>query len=71
MLMLETGFEHPLFSRYSLIWIGYALVIYWTTHIWLMARRGRITDDPVSFTLTDPVSRIVGVAVALLLLLSA
>ena len=50
------------------VWLLSALMLFWTGHMWLMAHRGRIHDDPVAFALRDPISRVFGVAVAALLL---
>ena len=50
------------------VWLLSALLLFWTGHMWLMAHRGRIHDDPVAFALGDPVSRVFGVAMVALLL---
>ncbi|MBA4178006.1 MAG: hypothetical protein C0505_15830 [Leptothrix sp. (in: Bacteria)] len=51
------------------VWLLSALTLFWTGHLWLMAHRGRIHDDPVGFALRDPISRAIGVlAVAVLVL---
>ena len=51
------------------VWLLSALLLVWIGHMWLMAHRGRIRDDLVAFALSDPISRVFGVAVATLLLL--
>lgn len=43
------------------VWLVCALLLFWTGHMWLMAHRGRIHDEPVSFALRDRMSRIVGI----------
>lgn len=58
----------PLPTRDALIWPVLALLLIWVTHMWVMARKGRIVDDPVAFALTDRVSRIVAVLSAATLL---
>lgn len=50
------------------VWLLSALMLFWTGHMWLMAHRGRIHDDPVNFALRDPLSRGFGVAAAVVLL---
>ncbi len=50
------------------VWLLSALMLFWTGHMWLMAHRGRIHDDPVAFALRDPASRAFGVAAAVVLL---
>ncbi len=51
------------------VWLLCALVLFWTGHMWLMAHRGRIHDDPVAFALRDPLSRAIGVVTLALLVL--
>jgi 4-hydroxybenzoate polyprenyltransferase/phosphoserine phosphatase len=52
------------------VWLVCALLLFWTGHMWLMAHRGNIHDDPVSFALRDKVSRGFGVAIAAVLVLA-
>jgi len=39
-------------------WAICALFTYWISYIWLMAHRGRLGDDPLSFSLRDRTSRV-------------
>lgn len=57
-------------GKYELFWVICLLLLYWISHMWLMAHRGRILQDPVAYALKDPVSRIL-VAVALVVTLLA
>jgi hypothetical protein len=34
-------------------------MLYWISHVWLIAHRGQMHDDPLVFTLKDPISRVV------------
>jgi len=52
------------------VWAVCGLLLYWTGHLWLMAHRGLIHDDPVSFALRDPLSRVFGCLTLALLLLT-
>jgi 4-hydroxybenzoate polyprenyltransferase len=45
-----------LYSRSGLIWLTCVLLLYWTSHMWLMAHRGRMTDDPLVFAVKDRLS---------------
>jgi len=36
--------------------IDCVLLLYWVSHMWLTAHRGRMTDDPLVFALKDRVS---------------
>lgn len=55
-------------SPHLTVWLLSTLMLFWTGHMWLMAHRGRIHDDPVSFALRDPLSRAFGLAAAAVLL---
>jgi len=45
-----------LYSRSGLIWLTCVLLLYWISHMWLMAHRGRMTDDPLVFAVRDRLS---------------
>jgi 4-hydroxybenzoate polyprenyltransferase len=57
-----------MYPRQEMIWVVWVLLLYWVTYMWLMARRGRIVGDPVTFALKDQVSQIVA-ALALVTML--
>jgi len=44
------------YSRSQLIWLTCVLLLYWISHMWLIAHRGRMTDDPLVFAVKDRVS---------------
>ena len=47
------------------LWIAVPLLLLWTLRIWILAARGNLPDDPVLFSLKDPVSLIAGVLLGL------
>ncbi len=55
-LYLSTGAIEHFYSRAPLIWLTCVLLLYWISHMWLMAHRGRMTDDPLVFAVKNPVS---------------
>ena len=59
-LALYMGSEtvERLYSRAGFIWFTCVLLLYWISHMWLMAHRGRMTDDPLVFALKNRVSAI-------------
>lgn len=57
-----------LYATPELLWLLCFLLLYWGNRIWVGARRGKISDDPVVFAIKDPVSRIVGVCFLLVIL---
>lgn len=44
------------YSNPEVLWLATPLMLYWISRIWLLARRGEITADPVLFAATDRVS---------------
>ena len=59
-LYINSNTAQALYGRYELIWFLCPLLFYWISHIWLIAHRGRMPDDPVVFALNDRTSRILG-----------
>jgi 4-hydroxybenzoate polyprenyltransferase len=55
-LFLIEGHAELHYSRSQLIWATCVLLLYWISHVWLAAHRGRMTDDPLVFALKDRVS---------------
>lgn len=49
-----------------LLWFICLPLLYWINRIWMMARRGEVDGDPVSFAVRDPRSIAVGLICALL-----
>jgi 4-hydroxybenzoate polyprenyltransferase len=45
-------------------------LLYWISRVWLLARRGRLDDDPVVFAAKDPVSRLVAAGVLVVFVLA-
>jgi 4-hydroxybenzoate polyprenyltransferase len=52
------------------LWFAVPLLLLWTLRIWILAARGNLPDDPVLFSLRDPVSLIAGVLLGLSILVS-
>lgn len=57
--------EHPRWP----VWMVCGFQLFWIGHMWLMAHRGNIRDDPVAFALRDRISRIFGLLTVAVLLL--
>lgn len=53
-----------LYRHHEVLWLLAPLLLYWISRVWLLARRGRMHDDPVVFALTDRVSLVVLAAFA-------
>lgn len=56
-------YRHP-----RLLWLVCPILLYWIAHMWFLAHRGRIEDDPIIVAAKDPTSYIIA---ALILIISA
>lgn len=56
-----------LYGAPQILWGLCFILLYWGNRIWVGARRGKITEDPVVFALKDPVSRFSGLACVLVI----
>ena len=57
-LHINGATAHTLYRRYGVLWSLCPLLLYWISHIWLSAHRGKMPDDPVVFAISDWTSRI-------------
>jgi 4-hydroxybenzoate polyprenyltransferase len=53
------------------LWIIALLLLYWISRLWLLARRGKLPEDPVIFAVTDPVSLLVALLVGAMAVVAA
>jgi 4-hydroxybenzoate polyprenyltransferase/phosphoserine phosphatase len=58
-------YHHP-----TRMWLITPLLILWISRVWLLASRGELHEDPVVFALTDRMSLLLGLGVALIAYLS-
>jgi 4-hydroxybenzoate polyprenyltransferase len=56
-----------LYRSPRLLWLVCPLLLYWIAHMWFLAHRGAIQDDPIVVAARDPASYVVGALIALLL----
>jgi hypothetical protein len=66
-LYVSSDTAQILYGRYPLMWFLCPLLLYWISHVWLIAHRGKMPDDPIVFALNDRTSRIL---IALMLAVS-
>jgi 4-hydroxybenzoate polyprenyltransferase len=59
-----------LYRSPSVLWLLCPVMLYWITRVWFLARRRRLTEDPILFAIKDNVS-LMAVGVILLLLVVA
>jgi 4-hydroxybenzoate polyprenyltransferase len=57
-LYINSDTAQALYGRYQLIWFQCPLLFYWISHVWLIAHRGKMPDDPVVFAIGDRTSQI-------------
>jgi len=69
-LYINTDTAQSFYSRYQLIWFQCPLLFYWISHVWLVAHRGRMPDDPVVFTISDRTSLILVLAMVVVTLVA-
>jgi 4-hydroxybenzoate polyprenyltransferase len=53
-----------------MLWLVCPLLLFWIGRMWLLAHRGKIHDDPIVATVSDPTSYLIGVLVALVMYLA-
>jgi len=57
-LYINSDTAQALYERYQLIWFLCPVLFYWISHVWLIAHRGKMPDDPVVFAMHDRTSQI-------------
>jgi 4-hydroxybenzoate polyprenyltransferase len=55
-----------LYAHPRLLWLVCPLLLYWIAHMWFLAHRGHIEDDPIVVAARDPASYVVGALIALI-----
>jgi 4-hydroxybenzoate polyprenyltransferase len=55
-----------LYESPRLLWLVCPLLLYWIAHMWFLAHRGAIQDDPIVVAARDPASYVVGALIVLL-----
>ena len=55
-----------LYESPRLLWLVCPLLLYWIAHMWFLAHRGAIQDDPIVVAARDPASYAVGALIVLL-----
>ncbi len=65
-LYLNSNEVIVLYKRPEMLWPVVICLLMWITRIWFLAHRGKMTDDPIVFTVKDYVSYILGLIVIIL-----
>ncbi len=69
-LYIDSDTSRALYARPQVLWALCVLLLYWISHLWLMAHRKRMDDDPLVFAVRNSVSRLLIVLMALALLVA-
>lgn len=56
-LYINSSTARVLYGEHEVMWFLCPLLLYWISHMWLIAHRGRMPDDPLVFTIHDRTSR--------------
>jgi 4-hydroxybenzoate polyprenyltransferase/phosphoserine phosphatase len=70
-LYMNSPEMHAIYGESRSLWLICPLVLYWVTRLWLLAKRGRLDDDPVVFALRDRQSLAIAVVCGGLVLASS
>lgn len=69
-LYINSEEVRAMYANTSVLWALCFLMLYWGNRIWLGARRGKISDDPVVFAVKDRVSQWVGLGFVVIIVLA-
>lgn len=64
-LYINSPEVRELYATPEVLWLLCPMLVYWISRVWLLARRGKMHDDPVVFALRDRVSYAIGAAALL------
>ena len=67
---ISSGTAEILHKRQAFMWLLCPLLLYWISYVWLIAHRGLMDDDPLVFAIKNPVSQIVALLTASIILLA-
>jgi 4-hydroxybenzoate polyprenyltransferase len=62
--LMDEAFPSGVYRNPNALWLVLPVIALWTMRIWLLADRGELDDDPVSFAVRDPPSLWLGAALA-------
>jgi 4-hydroxybenzoate polyprenyltransferase len=55
-----------LYRTPRLLWLACPLLLFWVAHMWVLAARGRVQEDPIVAAAKDPSSYVVGILIAII-----
>lgn len=63
-LYISSNEVSVLYTTPALLWLTVPLFLFWVSRVWFLAQRNQLEDDPLIFAIRDPVSYVVGIAIA-------
>lgn len=69
-LYISSGETLGLYRRPGRMWLIVPLLIWWIFRVWLLASRGELDEDPVIFAVTDKMSLLIWLSVAVIAVLA-
>ncbi|MGB7191434.1 MAG: UbiA family prenyltransferase [Acidobacteriaceae bacterium] len=69
-LYISGGDVEGLYGHPARMWLIVPLLIWWIFRVWLLASRGEMNEDPVIFALTDRMSLLIGLCIAIVAMLA-
>ena len=69
-LYLNGDQVNRLYRTPRLLWLACPLLLYWVAHMWFLAERGEVRDDPIVTAAKDPASWVVGLLIAVVAFLA-
>ena len=69
-LYINNGETLALYRHPGRMWLIVPLLLWWIFRVWLLASRGELDEDPVIFALTDRMSLLIGLCIAMVAVLA-
>lgn len=69
-LYISSGETFGLYRHPGRMWLIVPLLLWWIFRVWLLASRGELDEDPVIFAITDRVSLVIWLCVAVIAVLA-
>jgi 4-hydroxybenzoate polyprenyltransferase len=69
-LYISSSTVTAMYARPVMLWFVCPLMLYWISRIWLLAHRGLIDDDPLSFAVRDRITWIIAAIGAVVVLVA-
>lgn len=60
-----------LYNRPEMLWFLWPVILFWISRMWILAQRGEVDEDPILFTMKDPVGYLSGFIAAAILVAAA